>query len=113
MAASTTELTTSFFMEEVQKYPFIYYKNKFIRMNICWKVIGENFSLDVAEAKKKKKNSRIIASGRYLKKRKSVPSGSGRENKQIASHKVHSPIDICHFVCESNTKIPLSDPGTL
>ena len=54
MAAENTELNTSLFMEEVQKYPAIYnkfskdYKNKFIRMNI-WKAIGEKFGLDAAE----------------------------------------------------------------
>ena len=58
MAAENTELNTSLFMEEVQKYPAIYnkfstdYKNKFIRMNI-WKAIGEKFGLDAAEAEKK------------------------------------------------------------
>ena len=61
MAAENTELNTSLFMEEVQKYPAIYnkfstdYKNKFIRMNI-WKAIGKKFSLDAAEAEKKYKN---------------------------------------------------------
>ena len=63
MAASTTELNTSLFMEEVQKYPSIYnkfckdYKNKFIRMN-CWKAIGEKLGLDAAEAEK---NTRMFA----------------------------------------------------
>ena len=58
MAAENTELKTSLFMEEVQKYPaiynnfFNYYKFKFIRMNI-WKAIGEKFGLDAAEAEKK------------------------------------------------------------
>ena len=70
-------------MEEVQKYPAIYnkfckdYKNKFTRMNI-WKAIGEKFGLDAAEAEKKYKNVRT-AYGRYLRKKKSVPSGSGRD----------------------------------
>ena len=50
MAAENTELNTSLFMEEVQKYPAIYnkffkdYKYKFIRMNI-WKAIGEKFGM--------------------------------------------------------------------
>ena len=58
MAAENTELNTSLFMEEVQKYPAIYnkfstdYKNKFIRMNI-WKAIGETTRL------KQKKNRRM------------------------------------------------------
>ena len=83
MAAENTELNTSLFMEEVQKYPTIYnkfstdYKNKFIRMNI-WKAIGEKFGLDAAEAEKKYKNVRTVY-GRHLRKKKSVPSGSGRD----------------------------------
>ena len=73
MAAENTELNTSLFMEEVQKYPAIYnkfstdYKNKFIRMNI-WKAIGKKFSLDAAEAEKKYKNVRTTF-GRYLRKK--------------------------------------------
>ena len=80
MAAENTELNTSLFMEEVQKYPAIYnkfstdYKNKFIRMNI-WKAIGKKFGLDMAEAEKKYKNVRSTY-GRYLRKKKSFPSGS-------------------------------------
>ena len=73
MAAENTELNTSLFMEEEQKYPAIYnkfstdYKNKFIRMNI-WKAIGKKFSLDAAEAEKKYKNVRTTF-GRYLRKK--------------------------------------------
>ena len=54
MVAENTELNTSLFVEEVEKYPVIYskfskdYKNKFIRMNI-WKAIGEKLGLDRAE----------------------------------------------------------------
>ena len=70
-------------MEEVQKYECLYnkfskdYKNKFTRLN-CWRKIGEKFDVDAAEAEKKYKNIRT-AYGRYLKKKKSVPSGSGRD----------------------------------
>lgn len=83
MAAENTEFNTALFMEEVQKYPAIYnkfckdYKNKFVRMNI-WKAIGEKFALDAAEAERKYKNVRT-AYGRYLRKKRSVPSGSGRD----------------------------------
>ena len=83
MAAENTELNTALFMEEVQKYPAIYnkfckdYKNKFVRMNI-WKAIGDKFVLDAVEAEKKYKNLRT-AYGRYLRKKRSVPSGSGRD----------------------------------
>ena len=70
-------------MEEVQKYPAIYnkfstdYKHKFRRMNI-WKAIGEKFGLDAAEAEKKYKNVRTVY-GQHLRKKKSVPSGSGHD----------------------------------
>ena len=83
MAAEKKELNTALFMEEVQKYPAIYnkfckdYKNKFVRMNI-WEAIGDKFALDAAEAEKKYKNLRT-AYGRYLRKKRSVPSGSGRD----------------------------------
>ena len=81
--AADTEFNKSVFMEEVQKYPAIYnkvckdYKNKFIVMNI-WKKVGEKFGLDATEAEKKYKNVRN-AYGRYLRKKKSAPSGSGRD----------------------------------
>ena len=80
---ATSELNSSLFMEEVQKYECLYnkfskdYKNKFTRLN-CWRKIGEKFDVDAAEAEKKYKNIRT-AYGRYLKKKKSVPSGSGRD----------------------------------
>lgn len=70
-------------MEEVQKYPAIYnkfsmdYKNKFIRMNI-WKAIGEKFGLDAAEAEKNIRMSEPHM-GDTWEKKKSVPSGSGRD----------------------------------
>ena len=43
-------------------------------MNI-WKAIGKKFGLDMAEAEKKYKNVRSTY-GRYLRKKKSFPSGS-------------------------------------
>ena len=70
------------FMEEVQRYECIYdkfskdYKNKYIRLS-SWKAIGEMFGLDAPEAERIYKNCRT-SYGRYLKKRKSVPSGSRR-----------------------------------
>ena len=69
--AATSELNSSLFMEEVQKYECLYnkfskdYKNKFTRLN-CWRKIGEKFDVDAAEAEKKYKNIRT-AYGRYLK----------------------------------------------
>ena len=73
-------------MEEVQMYECLYnkfnkqYKNKFIRLNF-WRKIAEKFGIEPAEAEKKYKNVRT-AYGRYLKKKKSVPSGSGRDSVQ-------------------------------
>ena len=70
-------------MEEVQKYDCIYnkysksYKDKYIKMN-CWAKIGEKFDMSAADAEKKFKNIRT-GYGRYLKKLKSIPSGSGRD----------------------------------
>ena len=69
-------------MEEVQKYECIYnkfskdYKNKYIRLN-SWKAMEEKFGLDAPEAERRYKNCHTSC-GRYLKKRKSVSSGSGR-----------------------------------
>ena len=82
MAATTAKFNQALFMEEVQRYECIYdkfskdYKNKYIRLN-SWKAIGEKFGLDAPEAERRYKNCRT-SYGRYLKKRKSVPSGSGR-----------------------------------
>ena len=47
-------------------------------MNI-WKAIGDTFGLDGAEAEKKYKNVET-AYGQYLRKKGSVPSGSGRDS---------------------------------
>ena len=81
--ASSGEVNVVFLMEEVQKYDCIYnkysksYKDKYIKMN-CWAKIGEKFNISAADAKKKFKNIRT-GYGRYLKKLKSIPSGSGRD----------------------------------
>ena len=82
-ATDTTDTTIwkPGFMEEVQRYECIYdkfskdYKNKSIRLN-SWKAIGDKFCLDAPEAERRYKNC-STSYGRYLKKRKSVPSGSG------------------------------------
>lgn len=74
---------TADFTEEVQKYDCLYnkfskdYKNKYTKMN-CWAKIAEKFDMSAEEAEKKFKNIRT-AYGRYLKKVKSIPSGSGRD----------------------------------
>ena len=82
MAAITAKFNRALFMEEVQKYECIYnkfsndYKNEYISLN-SWKAIAEKFGLDAPEAERSYKNCHTSC-GRYLKKQKSVPSGSGR-----------------------------------
>ena len=72
-----------FFMEEVQKHDCLYnkyrksYKDKYIKIN-CWAKIGEKFDMSAADAEKKFENVRT-GYGRYLKKVKAIPSGSGRD----------------------------------
>ena len=82
MAASNAN-NTSTFMEEIQRYECLYnkfskdYKNRRTREN-AWETIGQKFGLTAEEAEKKYKNIRTSYT-RYLKKVKSVPSGSGRD----------------------------------
>lgn len=70
-------------MEEVQKYDCLYnkynrdYKNRFKKYN-CWVQIATKFEMTPEDAEKKFRNIRT-AYGRFLKKRKSMPSGSGRD----------------------------------
>lgn len=81
--ASRAEPSTSAFMEEVQRYECIYnkfskdYKNKQVREN-CWTKLAEKFGYTAEEAERRYKNLRT-SYGRYLKKLKNVPSGSGRD----------------------------------
>ena len=78
--ASGGEVNVVFFM---QKYDCLYnkysksYKDKYIKIN-CWTKIGEKFDMSAAVAEKKFKNVRT-SYGRYLKKVKAIPSGSGRD----------------------------------
>ena len=71
------------FMEEVARYHWVYhrnskdFKNKNEKAN-CWENIGEKFNLSAAEAEVKFRNIRT-AYGRYLKRLKTLPSGSGRD----------------------------------
>ena len=71
------------FMEEVARYECVYHRNskdfkdKNKKAN-CWEKIGEKFSLSTAEAEVKFRNIRT-AYGRYLKRLKTIPSGSGRD----------------------------------
>ena len=86
----------------------------------CWKAIDRREIRLGRGGRKKYKNVRT-AYGRYLKKRKSVTSGSGRYavlspefNNLDSSHEVLSPIDcILHFVCESLRQNSVVGPGTL
>ena len=81
--ASGGEVNVVFFMEEVQKYDCLYnkysksYKDKYIKIN-NWTKIGEKFDMSAADAEKKFKIVRT-GYGRYLKKVKAIPSGSGRD----------------------------------
>jgi len=71
------------FMEEVARYECVYHRNskdfkdKNKKAN-CWKKIGEKFNLSAEKAEVKYRNIRT-AYGRYLKRLKTVPSGSGRD----------------------------------
>ena len=70
------------FMAEVQKYPVIYdkfsteFKNSEIKNN-AWEKISDCFGMTVNECDTKYKNIRS-SYGRYLKQKKNLPSGSGR-----------------------------------
>ena len=83
MASGSDNFNSALFKEEIQKYECLYsklckdYKNKFISLN-CWKKIGEKFQVTPDEAEKKYKYI-PTSYGRWLKKRKNVPSGSGRD----------------------------------
>ena len=77
------ECSVSSFMEELQRFECLYnkfsnnYKKKQVRDN-CWKTLGEKFKMTAEEAEKKYKNIRS-SYGRWLRKSKQVPSGSGRD----------------------------------
>ena len=75
------------FMEELQKYDCLYnkfsrdFKDKYKKMN-CWKMLGEKFNVEPQEAEAIFKNIRT-AYGRFLKRRKNLPSGSGRSDVPV------------------------------
>ena len=70
------------FMKEIRKDDCLFnrfskeFKDKFKKIN-AWSKVGEVFSISPAAAEKKFRDVRT-AYGRYLRRRKSVPSGSGR-----------------------------------
>ncbi|XP_003390248.1 PREDICTED: uncharacterized protein LOC100632937 [Amphimedon queenslandica] len=75
---------TQDFMEEVQKYPVLYdrfsseFKNKYIKQN-AWTSVGKAFGASAEEAEKRYKSIRT-SYGRYLKKKRHMPTGSGRKD---------------------------------
>ena len=75
------------FMDELQKYDCLYnkfsrdFKDKYKKMN-CWKSLGEKFNVEPQEAEAIFKNIRT-AYGRFLKRRKNLPSGSGRSDVPV------------------------------
>ena len=91
-------------MEEIRKYDCLFnrfrkeFKDKFKKIN-AWSKVDEVFSISPAAAEKKFRNVRT-AYGRYLKRRKSVPSGSGRDATPF-----HANLYISNgFLCISNTE---------
>ena len=72
--------TNEEFMEEVARYEYVYnrnskdFKDKNKKAN-RWEKIGEKFNLSAAEVEVKFHNIRT-AYGRYLKRLKTIPSGS-------------------------------------
>ena len=71
------------FLEEIRKYDCLYnrfnkdFKNKFQKYN-CWIKVGEKYDMTPEDCEKKFRNLRT-SYGRMLRKRKAIPSGSGRE----------------------------------
>ena len=77
------EIDTEQFMEEIRKYDSLFnrfskeFKDKLKKIN-AWSKVGEVFSISPAAAEKKFRNVRTTL-GHYLKRRKSVQSGSGQD----------------------------------
>ena len=83
------EIDPEQFMEEIRKYDCLFnrltkeFKDKFKKIN-AWSKVGEVFSVSPIAAE----NVRAVY-GRYLKGRKSVPSGPGRDAVPIPREFVH------------------------
>ena len=104
------------FMEEVARYECVYHRNskdfkdKNKKAN-SWQKIGEKFNLSAREAEVKFRNIRT-AYGRYLKRLKTIPSGSGRDAvprefqnlEWLNPHIGHRP---------SSTNVRSKSPGTV
>ena len=95
------------FMEEVQKYDYIYnkyscdYKNKFMKYN-CWQTIVSKFDLTPKDAEKTFQNIRT-AYRRHVKKRKTLPSGLGRDAFPIAPRKCQNLEWLGSLICHQET----------
>ena len=80
-------IRTDIFMEEVQKYVCLYdkysrdFKDRNMKVN-CWDKVASKFDLTPQQAETKFRNVRT-AYTRFLRKKKTVPSGSGREASKV------------------------------
>ncbi|XP_068722407.1 uncharacterized protein [Montipora capricornis] len=109
-------VTNEEFMEEVARYECVYnrnskdFKDKNKKAN-SWGKIGGKFNLSAAEAEVKFRNIRT-AYGSYLKRLKTIPSGSGRDAvprefqnlEWLNPHIAHRP---------SSTNLRSTSPGTV
>ena len=102
------------FMEEAAQDQWVYHRNSKDfkdknKKDNCWEKIGEKFDLSAAEAEFKFRNIRTTY-GCYLKRLKTLPSGSGRDalprefqnrltkrRNKFAYSKISS--DVRHIVC--------------
>jgi len=106
------------FTEEFARYQCVYHRNskdfkdKNKKAN-CWEKIGEKFNLLAAEAEVKFRNIRT-AYGRYLKRLKTLPPGSGRDalpRKFAAKFPPrHPPYCLLRFSRQHNAGVILTVP---
>ena len=77
-------LTNELLMDEVRKYTALYdrynkdFKDKFKKLN-AWTEIGKRFGISPSQAEKKYNNIRS-SFVRYLRRKKKIPTGSGRKD---------------------------------
>ena len=94
--ASALAVDTASFMEEIQQYECLYnkfsknFKKRDMKEN-CWGKIAEKFAITKLEAQNKFKNT-PTAYGRFLRKKKKIPSGSGRDTKGVYQSGVASKV---------------------
>ena len=107
-----SEIGPEQFMEEIRKYDCLFnlftkeFKDKFKKIN-AWSKVGEVFSVSPTAAEKKFPNVRA-AYGRYLKGRKSVPSGPGRDAVPIPREFVHLEWLSVHIELSGKSRTRLS-----